>query len=152
MKTTQWDRVVSSAPQNAQAAIVRDGSGDLYQPRLFNALEGMPPLKPITPQIRLNPAWVDYTGRRIGRATVVGLMQKKTGSKTPASWVCKCVCGYYLTATSKTIRRAMNGEHDLMCGWCADAKKIREGVKNKGRTTLQVVDRRAARRAEKEGR
>ncbi len=58
--------------------------------------------------MRAVPANVpDLTGRVSGFLTVVGLSHfiGNSTNGSPARWVCRCICGYYVIRKPKTIRR-----------------------------------------------
>lgn len=107
MRTTEWDRVVSSAPLNKQAAVVRDGSGE--QPSCgkkitqVHSRDGLP-----TAPVPYGTE--NLIGRKRGRLTVLGFYAKQVGSKNQrdkkgALWVCRCVCGAQLTRRRKSLMK-----------------------------------------------
>ena len=60
------------------------------------------------------PAFVDLTGRRFGRLTVIGRAEdyiSPTGKKT-VRWMCKCDCGRSVTV----LRNSLLSGHTLSCG------------------------------------
>lgn len=152
MKTTEWDRVVSSAPQNAQAAVVRDGSGDQWQADWRNVFAAPPSMrKPPN-----DPCFTDLTGRRFGRLTVVGLSARKASKDKGSRWVCRCVCANYGIFTIKALKRGKA----FACQACEYWEWLRDGrpnAKNPDATALEIIEERkfklepAAPRARKEG-
>lgn len=67
-------------------------------------------VKPIPDAARSNPSFVDYTGKRFGRFTVLGLSADRK-----ARWVCRCVCGRYSMRSSSAIAGAAE---DACCDQC----------------------------------
>ena len=78
-----------------------------------------PPLQVIDPRVALNPEFVNFTGRKYGKLTVLGLCLRKIGNK-PAKWLCQCTCGMYCTRTSKSLKVMERGGNSAvkMCGAC----------------------------------
>ncbi|WP_148050978.1 hypothetical protein [Pseudomonas fluorescens] len=54
--------------------------------------------------------FVDLTGRKFGRLTVVGI-----SAEVNARWVVRCVCGSYGLRTAKTIK---NADQEACCHQC----------------------------------
>lgn len=103
MRTTDWDRVMTSAPQSKQAAVVRDGQGtDNGEDKDYGLATTIapPPLRPVPPDTE------DWTGRVVGRLRVIGLIKKRKGERSSkkAAWCVKCVCGLYCRRTTKALR------------------------------------------------
>ena len=91
MKTTNWDAVAASAPQDRQASVIRDGSGDLWAPKVSETSHhwDAPP-----PPLAERPEWVvDRTGEVIDRLKVVRYHGKR---KSGGHWfLVRCTCGAY---------------------------------------------------------
>lgn len=47
-------------------------------------------------------------GKKIGSLVVLGRARGAKSSKKGASYVCRCLCGYYVTRRSKAIRNPLN--------------------------------------------
>lgn len=58
-----------------------------------------PPIVPKKQHPRA-PSFVDLTGKKKGRFTVIGLM-----ASNPRMWVVRCVCGTYTMRTTQSIKR-----------------------------------------------
>jgi hypothetical protein len=54
--------------------------------------------------------FIDLTGRRFGRLTVVGI-----SAEVVARWVVRCVCGSYGLRTARAIKKA---DEDACCHQC----------------------------------
>lgn len=111
MKTTDWDRVVTSAPLNKDAALARDGKGTSWTPaRQFTNVFETPPLMRKYTDVAHN----DLTGRRFQKFVVLGLRQEGSG------WVCRCDCGRYSIQhkggllKQQSLGRAYCGECDYV--------------------------------------
>lgn len=138
MKTTQWDRVVTSAPLNATAAVVRDGRGEACgddpstaKMRADGSLSHLPlPVKAVHP----NAPNADLVGARIGRYVVLGLADRPKTSGKAAVWVIRCACGNYEHRRAAPIRRQMEGTDETdnrdCCTECAGRRR-RERIQKK---------------------
>ncbi len=127
---TDFDRIITSAPVNAQAAR-QMGHGERWKPavKLQGYFEDQPPMKAFPEDARHNPELIDFRGRKFGRLTVLGLQQKDNSSRM-ASWVCRCACGGYCTRTAKSLKVADRGGNSFvaMCGRCDYVQRLREGT------------------------
>lgn len=98
MKTTDWSAVTASAPINKEAAVARDGSGDQ-----FNSIKRICQIhsRECLPTIPCPKNKKNLTGKKRDRLTVIGLYAGEDNPKAVESkgslWVCKCVCGAYVT-------------------------------------------------------
>jgi hypothetical protein len=113
MRTTKFDQIAASAPQDAVAARVTS-SGEHYEPVLdlenrFHT-DICPRLKRVdrmTPEQAVVAA--ELVGLVVGRLTVIGAMRanavdlKSDGTR----WVVRCSCGRYEIRRSKGLRRAI---------------------------------------------
>lgn len=50
----------------------------------------------------------DLTGMTVGNLTVMGLWRDQQDGKNGLLWVCRCVCGWYVTRKAKAIRNPKN--------------------------------------------
>jgi hypothetical protein len=93
-----------STPINKTAARVI-GKGVSYTPdKKVQTIESKNPL-PIrfpTVMVARNPSFVDCTGKKRGRLTVVGMYGLGSG------WVCRCDCGMYCVRRKKSILNEKN--------------------------------------------
>lgn len=63
--------------------------------------------------------FVNLTGRKVGRLTVVGWNHKKS------RWVCRCSCGIYVYRTSKAIKNDKNkADACFQCTKLIDIKRL----------------------------
>lgn len=69
------------------------------------------PIRAVNFQESRNPSFDDFTGRKFGRLTVIGMYADGAGK-----WVCRCSCGSYLVRSSKAIKNQQN-IHDA-CSEC----------------------------------
>lgn len=78
---------------------------------------------------RIMPAFVDLTGLKSGRLTVIGIALDVTANGT--RWVVRCVCGSYELRRAKYLKACAAGEKrgddEAMCGSCAYTNKLRRG-------------------------
>jgi len=119
-----WDRIITSSPVNKTAAL-QAAPGEHWEPAvsIMNHYAEPPTMKPVT-QCMLTDNFTDFTGRKFGRLTVLGLMQKAS-KNTKASWVCRCTCGDYCTKTARNLKASTNGGDNFMCGRCNYLQKLR---------------------------
>lgn len=75
------------------------------------------PLRPIP----AHPSLPDLTGTTRGLLTVVGLWAERHGEK--ALWVCRCVCGYYVTRRTKALTNTRNASD--RCDRCRQVAWLR---------------------------
>ncbi len=114
MRTTDFDRLATSAPLNTDAAMARDGqSRDHWEGRVPSTTpHWSAPPRPLA-QI---PATVeDLTGRVVGRLTVIGYhgSKKAKGSQ----WLVRCACGDYELRSTKAITNH-TGQLEATCAAC----------------------------------
>lgn len=78
------------------------------------------------------PEFVDLTGLKSGRLTVLGIAIDATANGT--RWVVRCVCGSYELRRTKYLKACAAGEKvgddEPLCGSCAYTKKLRKGFHN----------------------
>lgn len=123
-------------PVNATAAkVVAKGEGFDFKQDSTIVCSPLPlPTEPIPDLLRNTPAFIDFTGLKIGRLTVIGLSSKKISKH--ARWVCKCVCGNYCLRKSKTLK-APPDQVIQVCAQCQllAAHKVKELTRRTGQTT-----------------
>jgi len=129
MKATDWDRVITSAPLNKDAALARDGRGEHWTPlaKVTNCYDTPPPMKPYNPAVGEN-----LTGRRFQSVVVLGL-STLPNSKGQASWACRCDCGKYARFSTKSLEVCVRSGI-AACGECNYVAAIKAGG---GKTPLQ---------------
>lgn len=130
MRTTNFDLLATAAPLDKTASVVRDGSGEHWDPEVKHTYLHWtirPPLRPIPDATRASPSFVDVTGLRKGRLVAYGLLDYAAaglphakGGK--ASWVCRCDCGEYEGRTYRALTNPVNS--DDMCGKCAKLRSL----------------------------
>lgn len=114
MSKNTWDAVLASAPLNATAGAVTS-AGVHFEPEAeFKNLswENCPPLAALRRPYPFK--FVDMTGRKFGRMTVVGYVGK-INPKKKAIWACRCVCGRYEGRHAPAIAAA---DPQAMCQAC----------------------------------
>lgn len=128
MRTTNFDAVAASAPLNREASTIRDGSGDLWEPRKApeNVMHwGEPPL-PLEPKPAQLP---ELSGKAYGRLTVIRYHGKPNGGKNAkGTWLVRCACGDYEVRRTEAIVRGLSGvRHEAMepsCYVCTQVQAI----------------------------
>ncbi|NEG94094.1 hypothetical protein [Leclercia adecarboxylata] len=127
---------IHRAPINKTAALVT-GKGFSYEPDCIICTPefvGPPEIADVRDLLR-NPSFIDLTGRKKGRFTVIGLMKEGRGK-----WVVRCVCGTYTIRNAKAIKGADSNPnaHIDACRRCMhEAYRKRERIY---RTTGKDVD------------
>lgn len=123
MRTTNFDAIAAASPLNREASVVRDGSGDTWEPSPPPSLHRWiaPPKLKAPHQIRPEGREVlkKQLGRRYGRFVVLGIWAD--GPTKKATWVCRCDCGAY---EGRKLGRLMSGEV-TMCWTCERVERLR---------------------------
>lgn len=112
-----FDKVISSTPINRQASL-SVSKGFEYSPNkkiTVKEWDTVPALKKV---IGGN---LDLTGNKVGRLTVVGLLDAVKGQHG-ATWVCRCQCGKYTSRKAKAIQNPNNT--DDRCEQCRHVKYL----------------------------
>jgi hypothetical protein len=130
MKATAWDKILTSAPLNADAAKARDGKGEHWTPEVHRPDTARRSHAPFPmKRVKAMYAGADITGLVVGKLRVVGLADIPGKSKKqPAAWVVRCVCGYYETRSAKALRSpeyAASGR--AMCTECDYLTELKAG-------------------------
>jgi len=81
---------------------------------------------------RAMPEFVDLTGIKSGRLSVLGMAVDVSANGT--RWVVRCVCGAYELRRTRYIKACAAGEktgnNEPMCESCSYTKKLRQGYHN----------------------
>lgn len=140
MKTTDLDRVFSSAPTNAPAARVT-GKGIHYEP---NVSQGQRDTFDVPPKIvnldnksdAARSVASELIGLRRGRITVIGLAADHNKKKR-SRWVVRCDCGKYEYRKAKALRNSEGNERGFMCTVCEHGEKQKWKYENMGPRPLR---------------
>ena len=127
---SNYDKIITSAPVNAQAA-KQLSRGIHFTPQKNlgnNVIKEMPKVIEVTELDRRNPKFVDYTGHKFDRITVIGKSDKKI-AKNYGAWVCSCVCGCYLRVKTKDLRNGRPNGKPHMCTSCDYTDYLRNGMR-----------------------
>ena len=130
MTREYFDRIITSAPVNAQAAR-QLGKGVEWTPivKLQDYFADCPAMRGEDYFINThgNPEFLDFRGKTFGRLSVVGVLVKDGFNR--ASWVCRCVCGGYCTRSAKSLKVAACGGNTFVdrCGRCEYQRKLANG-------------------------
>lgn len=116
MKTTNWDAVAASAPLDAQASVVRDGSGDLFETKINAGAQAHWKAPPPPLASKPNAGLPDLTGHRFGRLVVVRFHGATSKNNPVPTWLVRCACGDYELRRTKTILNP--GDPDDCCLEC----------------------------------
>lgn len=111
-RTVDLDRVIASAPVNADAAhaVGRGGEPPVLAKR--GTIDNHYALEPTKPLCRQNP---DLRGVRFGRFTVVGYLGKRN-RKQPALRLVRCACGVFEHRRAAAIKNPENlGDRCIEC-------------------------------------
>jgi len=112
VKTVDYAALATAAPINADAAKARDGGGVHYEPTKRPGGDHWT-APPPTRRVPWNCA--DLTGTKIGRLTVVGLLDSRSHDKG-ARWLVRCSCGDYEARRSKALKNPNNaGDRCDLC-------------------------------------
>lgn len=130
---SDFDRIVTSAPVNRQAAMQAQ-PGEHWEPsrqfteRIMRAPPNMAPESFYAWKAADNRDWVDLRGRVVGRLTVVGaaIVQRHNSGHR---WVCRCACGNYVFSTAKAVKQQRRDR----CPECHYVDWLRSGMKPQSR-------------------
>lgn len=117
-----FDRIAASTPLNRTAGAVTARGGDHYSPsivvqkRRHSAVSthSDAPAKMLR-KLPVDPNFEDFTGKKIGKLTVLGYLGK-LNPNYPGRWQVRCVCGAYEQRTAKAIKRALAGVEGFESG------------------------------------
>lgn len=122
--STDYDRIVTSAPLDRQAAVVGAASGEGGELDLATSNKGGRPqwdaplaCLPVPPDVE------SWTGRKIGRLAVIGYLGRGAGHVSGAKarrWLVRCSCSAYETRREAALQAPAVEE---MCGRCAYREK-----------------------------
>lgn len=130
---TDFDRIAASSPLNAQAGASASKGTDYSFSTSRMTFDVCPPLADDVAILCMKasaPDMVDYTGKKLGRLTVVGLMKKPkdVAKGWPARWVCRCVCGSLVGIKTAHLKAGMD-----RCDACVQTALMRgEKIAGKG--------------------
>lgn len=132
IRTTNFDRIATSAPLNADAAIARDGlSSDHWEAKLpQNYARWAAPPEPLAVFNRLNGE--DLTGRKMGRMVVI---RYHAPGNRGGRWLLRCACGYYELRSAAAIKGDKDEHGDHCCFECQRVKVLRKRASGKFNTT-----------------
>lgn len=129
MSKNTWDAVLASSPLNATAATVTSKGYDYSPPVTFSETvwDAPPPMTPVGRMHLANASFVDLTGRRVGRLTVLGIARDnhRASGSGGGLWVCRCSCGRYVGRRAKSLKAA---SAEAMCNECDYTRKLREAA------------------------
>jgi hypothetical protein len=114
LRTTDFDRIASSAPLNTTASVVRDSPGEHWSPQpKDDRIHSDVPI----PCARLPAGAADLTGLRTGRLVIIGYHSRR--KKNGRMWVVRCQCGAYeVRKASKLTAERPPGAPELTCMDC----------------------------------
>jgi len=114
LRTTDFDRIASSAPLNATASVVRDSPGEHWTPQAKDdRIRSDVPI-PCAPLPHGAP---DLTGWRTGRLVIIGYHSRR--KKNGRMWVVRCLCGAYEVRRGDRLAAQRSPElRELMCMDC----------------------------------
>ena len=125
MRTTNFDRLATSAPLNADAAIARDGvSNDQWEARIPENYPRWAAPPPAEMQFAVSVLPVDLSGRTMGRLTVIRFHGPGKGG---GRWLTRCTCGYYELRRGKAISNYSGAnDRDHCCYECERVNILRK--------------------------
>jgi hypothetical protein len=117
-----FDDLFAMTPVNRLAGRVTAGSSTCYEPKKkVTATESETPfpLRHLDYQVKNSQDFVDLTGVKFGRLTVIGMHLNLNGR-----WVCRCTCGRYVVRRKKAIQNSENsGDRCSLCQHLAYLKR-----------------------------
>ncbi len=144
------DAVIASVPANATAARVM-ARGEHWTPEKPLPIgllhwENMPRMRPFRGEERHN-----YTGKKFGRFTVIGILEATGGKNRGDRWVVRCSCSHYEARSPQSIALRIVGyapeDGNPMwdrCWYCAQWEITKNRYGNKGSKPLSAFTNPAA--------
>lgn len=126
--STNYDRIITSAPLDRQAAVIgaADGEGGEQELAPTKAAgrvqwDAPPPCEPLPSGV------VDLSGMVVGRLKVLRFLGRGSGSGADANrWLVRCSCGAYESRRNKPI---LQPQVEDMCGRCHVSLKSAERLR-----------------------
>ena len=122
----------NTIPVNSTAAKVVYGKGVHYDPGITekhssNAMHQDVPhrirqLRTIPKAVLLCPDFIDFSGRKFGMLTVIGLLHCETFNK----WVVRCSCGCYEVRKTYSLKKVSAALGNDRCLECADLRRLKD--------------------------
>jgi hypothetical protein len=83
----------------------------------------------------VKPNFVDLTGRKMGRLSVLGVAKAIPSNGNGQRWVVRCLCGAFETRKAKVIKSFLDGTSacpdEPMCCWCSNNRRLQRGLHDK---------------------
>jgi hypothetical protein len=117
VKTADLDAVIASVPVDKTAARQMSGGVHWDAKKKINQTHRDAPCR----MIPIPAGTPNHTGKKFGRLTVVGLIERNGHHKGPL-WQVRCVCGQYETRRGKTVKNASDAD---MCQMCAHLEQLK---------------------------
>ncbi len=129
-----WDAVAPLSPFDRVASQVTS-KGEHYDPHhaLGKVHSSEPlPMRDLTNGEKHNPEFIDFSGSKFGRLTVMGISGDVKSNKIGGmAWVVRCVCGAYEIRRTKYVKACVGGNNpgldEPMCDWCNATRKLQLG-------------------------
>lgn len=125
--TSDWDRIVTSAPLNKDAAVARDNRGGAWVPGKPIGRDQLRSHAPLPMRRYTDVPENDITGKRFGSFVALGLGERKGSNSKGSSWVVRCDCSYYEHRTAKALR-SLAASGRAMCQECDYLAQIKAGT------------------------
>lgn len=125
MSRDHWDAILASTPLNATAGRVTSKGQHFEGKGLQSEIswEVPPALMKIGPTHWNNPSFIDWTGKAIGRLTVLGLAADGHREGMGGVWVCRCSCGRFVGRRAKGLK--IERADTVMCNQCSYTQHLR---------------------------
>ncbi|MHB9879117.1 hypothetical protein ACSMXM_05585 [Pacificimonas sp. ICDLI1SI03] len=117
-----FDRLATSSPINRTAGVVTSASSVNFKQEVKCECRDHWKAPPKTKALPKSESFVDLTGKKVGRFTVVGFLGKKTPNAAYSRWLVRCTCGDYEALSSRAIKRGVNP--DECCELCNQIKQM----------------------------
>lgn len=143
IRTMDFDRLATAAPQGRQDAVVRDAAGEHWEAKINPAAQQHWDAPP--PPLACKPATQpELSGHRFGRFVVLRFHGATSKKNPEPAWLVRCSCGDYETRRTKTILKA--ADPDDCCLKCKalrtlQARARKPNTKRARRASAALLDR-----------
>lgn len=84
----------------------------------------------------LTPSFIDYTGARMGRLTVVGISTAARKNNAGVCWAVRCDCGAYEHRHARSLRKWSSGITNMEAWVCCKCRPLEQRRNRATKTSI----------------